>query len=410
MRLTTVLSLLCALVFSPVLTAQDRGHRRSSKSKPQIHVLKKIADNKHAETHKAHSTIKKNIQVVVVGESDGDHPTFRIHVDDGDHGSHGKSKECNCDCHNKGCPRVSAHGSGKGIWSSSHGKGQNNSSSCPSQARGDKSGKARGKSRRPSFGSGRGSKLPDMVRRFMSGDRGEKIREMIQKRMGARGGKGSPQDLNRRNGRSLDRGRRDRSEGRDRNSDRGRRDRSEGRGRDSDRGRRDRSEGKKKAIPRSGRQRFSRNSDGKGSPLEGIARQFMSGNPEDSKRMMDMAQQFMSGGGDGKQNKAMMDMARQFLQGEQGEGIRKMIMEQAGPEAGAMIQQFLQREGRNDNEEKDEIHLEDSERSEHRRSREVNLENEERENRLNEIDEMIGNIHHQMDEIHELLESLRNDG
>ena len=380
MRLTTVLSLLCALVFSPVLTAQDRGHRRSSKSKPQIHVLKKIADNKHAETHKAHSTIKKNIQVVVVGESDGDHPTFRIHVDDGDHGSHGKSKECNCDCHNKGCPRVSAHGSGKGIWSSSHGKGQNNSSSCPSQARGDKSGKARGKSRRPSFGSGRGSKLPDMVRRFMSGDRGEKIREMIQKRMGARGGKGSPQDLNRRNGRSLDRGRRDRSEG------------------------------KKKAIPRSGRQRFSRNSDGKGSPLEGIARQFMSGNPEDSKRMMDMAQQFMSGGGDGKQNKAMMDMARQFLQGEQGEGIRKMIMEQAGPEAGAMIQQFLQREGRNDNEEKDEIHLEDSERSEHRRSREVNLENEERENRLNEIDEMIGNIHHQMDEIHELLESLRNDG
>ena len=214
----------------------------------------------------------------------------------------------------------------------------------------------------------------------MSGDRGEKIREMIQKRMGARGGKGSPQDLNRRNGRSLDRGRRDRSEG------------------------------KKKAIPRSGRQRFSRNSDGKGSPLEGIARQFMSGNPEDSKRMMDMAQQFMSGGGDGKQNKAMMDMARQFLQGEQGEGIRKMIMEQAGPEAGAMIQQFLQREGRNDNEEKDEIHLEDSERSEHRRSREVNLENEERENRLNEIDEMIGNIHRQMDEIHELLESLRNDG
>ena len=58
------------------------------------------------------------------------------------------------------------------------------------------------------------------------------------------------------------------------------------------------------------------NSDSKGSPMEGIARQLMSGNPEDRKRMMDMAQQFMGGekGGGGADN-PMMNMAEQFLSG-----------------------------------------------------------------------------------------------
>jgi hypothetical protein len=107
----------------------------------------------------------------------------------------------------------------------------------------------------------------------------------------------------------------------------------------------------------------------------------------------------------------MMDMARQFLSGEQGKGLRDMIKEQAGPEAGEMIERLLESQGKDNDEEKDEdeIHLEWDKRSGLRRSREVNLDDEKNENRLNEIDDMIGGIHQQMEEIQKLLESLRND-
>jgi hypothetical protein len=89
-----------------------------------------------------------------------------------------------------------------------------------------------------------------------------------------------------------------------------------------------------------------------------------------------------------------------------------MIQEQAGPEAGKMIEQLLESQGKDNDEKKDEdeIHLEWNKRSGLRRSREVNLDDEKREVRLDEIDDMVGDIHQQMKEIQELLESLRNDG